>query len=113
MLIQIRKIDYVINYFNTTLGEFLKQGLIHQNSWTDDTQNNRFKTTLGEFYNNCSKKKSSPYFMMRALMYTSTNVPKTFWGAVLTATHLINCMQSLYTSKTPMQTLLDFSSNYH
>ena len=81
--IQILRTDNSTEYFNQTLGSYLRdQGIVHQSSCVESPQQNGI----------AERKNRHILEVSRALLFT-TNVPKMFWGdAVLTATYLINRM---------------------
>ena len=83
--IQILHSDNGTEYFNKTLGEFLKNhGILHKSTCSNTPQQNGI----------AERKNRHILEVARALMINS-NVPKIFWGdAVLTATYLIHRMPS-------------------
>lgn len=95
--IQVLRTNNAREYYYIILWSYLSEnGIIHQNSCIDTTQQNR----VTERKNKHSMK------VARSLMIAS-NVPKQFWSeAVLTATYFINRMPSrIFKLKTPCQIL--------
>lgn len=92
--IQVLKTDNAREYFETSLGNYLKSHcIIHQSSCVDTPQQNGV----------VERKNRHILEVGRSLMFT-IHVPKFFWGkAVLTSTYLIN--------KTPSR-LLMFQAPY-
>ncbi|CAN1770862.1 Retrovirus-related Pol polyprotein from transposon TNT 1-94 [Linum perenne] len=97
--IQVLKTDNAHDYFNASLGSFLKQhGIIHASSCVDTPQQNGI----------AERKNRHLLEVARASMFTH-QVPKYLWGeAVLTATYLINRLPSrVLKYRTPRQVLLE------
>ena len=109
--IQVLKTDNARDYFNQSLGEFLRlKGVIHASSCVDTPQQNGI----------AERKNRHLLEIARASMFTH-QIPNYLWGeAVLTATYLINRLpSSVLQFKTPRQVLLEahphaanFSSNF-
>ena len=78
---QVFRIDNGREYFNTILGNYLKEnGIFHQSSCVETAQQNGIAECKSHYLSEVD----------RALLF-QTHVPKHFWGeAVLTASYLIN-----------------------
>ena len=92
---RIIRSDNGTEYINTEFRSFLsKEGILHQTSCPDTPPQNGV----------AERKNRHLLEVTRSLMYTM-NVPKFLWSeAVVTATHLINCMPSrILGMKTPCE----------
>ena len=83
--IQILKTDNAKDFFNSSLGPYLKShGVVQQSSCVDTPQQNGV----------AERKNCHVLEVARSLLF-QTHLPKKFWGeAILTATYLINRMPS-------------------
>lgn len=93
--IQILKTDNAKDFFNSSLGPYLRSyGIVQQSSCVDTPQQNGV----------AERKNRHVLEVARSLLF-QTNVPNKFWGeAILTATYLINRMPSrVLNFKSPIQ----------